>query len=84
MKCTHKHAYLFSDEGVEAECEGDDEEDDDDGELEEGDGDVGEHDDVDAEEGQLAHVGQQVQPREQEAAQGGGQFNRGHQAQKLR
>ena len=57
---------------MEAECEGDDEEDDDDGELEEGDGDVGEHDDVDAEEGQLAHVGQQVQPREQEAAQGRG------------
>ena len=52
---------------MEAEREGDDEEDDDDGELEEGDGDVGEHDDVDAEEGQLAHVGQQVQPREQEA-----------------
>ena len=53
--------------GVESECEGDDEEDDDDGELEEGDGDVGEHDDVDAEEGQLAHVGEEVEPREEQA-----------------
>ena len=52
---------------MESEGECDDEEDDDDGELEEGDGDVGEHDDVDAEEGQLAHVGQQVEPRQQEA-----------------
>ena len=52
---------------MESQGEGHDEEDDYDGELQEGHGDVREHDDVDPEEGQLAHVGEEVEPREEEA-----------------
>ena len=52
---------------MESQGEGYDEENDYDGEFQEGHGDVGEHDDVDPEEGQLAHVGEEVEPREEEA-----------------
>ena len=47
---------------MEPQGEGDDEQGADDGELEEGLEHVREHYDVDAEEGELANVGQQVQP----------------------
>ena len=47
---------------MEPQREGDDEQGADDGELEEGLEHVREHDDVDPEEGELANVGQQVQP----------------------
>ena len=65
--CITLHTHLFSYQGVESQGEGHDEENDYDGEFEEGHGDVGEHDDVDPEEGQLAHVGEEVEPREEEA-----------------
>ena len=55
-------ALLRHDERMEAEAEGDDENDEDDGELEEGLEDVEEHDDVDAEEGQLPDVTKEVEP----------------------
>ena len=47
---------------MEPECKGQDEEDDDDGQLEEGLEDVGDHEDVDAEEGEHLHVGQEDDP----------------------
>ena len=53
---------LVEDERVESEAEGNDEDEEDCGEGEEGLEDVDEHDDVDAEEGQLADVDQEVEP----------------------
>ena len=53
---------LLCQEAVETECESLDEEDDDDGDLHEGQQDVGDHDDVDAEEGELPDVGDEVDP----------------------
>ena len=54
---------LLCKEAVEPEGEPLYEEDDDDCDLHEGEEDVGDHDDVDAEEGELAHVRHQVHPR---------------------
>ena len=54
--------YLSPEQGVEPHGESDDKEGADDGELEEGLHDVGEHDDVDAEKGKLADVGEEVEP----------------------
>ena len=53
---------LLGQEAVESEREPLDEEDDDDGDLHEGEEDVGDHDDVDAEEGELPDVGDEVDP----------------------
>ena len=53
---------LLGQEAVESEREPLDEEDDDDGDLHEGQQDVGDHDDVDAEEGELPDVGDEVDP----------------------
>ena len=53
---------LLCQEAVETECESLNEEDDDDGDLHEGEEDVGDHDDVDAEEGELPDVGDEVDP----------------------
>ena len=47
---------------METECKGQDEEDDDDGQLEKGLEDVGDHEDVDAQEGEHLHVGQEEDP----------------------
>ena len=57
----------LAEEAVEAEGEGHDEEDDDDRELEEGDEHVLEHDDVDAQEGELLDVDEQVEPSHDDA-----------------
>ena len=57
----------LAEEAVKAEGEGDDEENDDDGELEKGDEHVGEHDDVDAEEGELPDVDEEVEPGHDDA-----------------
>ena len=57
----------LAEEAMESEGEGDDEEDDDDGELKEGYEHVGEHNDVDAEEGELADVDEEVEPGHDDA-----------------
>ena len=55
---------LRHDQGVEAKAKGYDEDGEDHGELDEGLEDVEEHDDVDAKEGQLPDVAQEVEPGE--------------------
>ena len=60
---SQKNTDLLGQEAVESECKPLDQEDDDDGDLHEGQEDVGDHDDVDAEEGELPDVGHEVDPR---------------------
>ena len=47
---------------METECKGQDEEDNDDGQLEKGLEDVGDHEDVDAQGGDVRDEGQKVKP----------------------